>query len=103
MRALVTGASGFIGSTLIEELGTLGFDVHALMRKTSIAANLEGLKFRRVEGELAGPDHHARWQGVDLAGMEPEAMEAVLADTVLKEFKVRLGRIGVEYQTPIRP
>ena len=24
----------------------------------------------------------------------------MLADTVLKEFKMRLGRIGLEYQTP---
>jgi len=43
------------------------------------------------------------YQGADLSTMEPEAMEALLADTVLKEFKVRLGRIGVEYQTPVRP
>ncbi len=27
----------------------------------------------------------------------------MLADTVLKEFKTRLGRIGIEYQTPVRP
>ena len=27
-------------------------------------------------------------------------MEAVLADTVLGEFKTRLARIGLEYQTP---
>ncbi len=27
----------------------------------------------------------------------------VLADTVLKEFQTRLGRIGLEYQTPTRP
>ena len=27
-------------------------------------------------------------------------MEGVLSDTVLKEFKVGLGRIGIEYQTP---
>jgi len=46
---------------------------------------------------------HAQWQGVDLGAMEPEQMEAVLADTVLKEFKTRLGRIGIEYQTPVRP
>ena len=37
-----------------------------------------------------------------MAGL-PEAMEQVLADTVLKEFKVRLGRIGLEYQSPVRP
>jgi hypothetical protein len=35
--------------------------------------------------------------------MEPEEMEVVLADTVLKDFKTRLGRIGIEYQTPVRP
>jgi hypothetical protein len=46
---------------------------------------------------------HADYQGVDLGQMEPEDMEQVLADTVLKEFKVRLGRLGIEYQTPVRP
>jgi hypothetical protein len=45
----------------------------------------------------------AEYQGVDLAHMEPEEMEKVLADTVLKEFKIRLGRIGIEYQTPRTP
>jgi hypothetical protein len=30
-------------------------------------------------------------------------MEHVLADTVLKEFKVRLARIGLEYQSPATP
>jgi hypothetical protein len=45
----------------------------------------------------------ADYQGVDLSTMAPEAMEDVLADTVLKEFKTRLGRIGLEYQTPTRP
>jgi hypothetical protein len=64
--------------------------------------NPSAAEFRRIE-EQAGGDHHARWQGVDLAVMEPEEMEVVLADTVLKEFKTRLGRIGIEYQTPIRP
>ena len=53
--------------------------------------------------DLLGGQRHARWQGVELDGMEPEAVEVVLADTVLKEFKVRLGRIGIEYQTPVRP
>lgn len=46
---------------------------------------------------------HAQFAGVDLAEMKPEEMEQVLADTVLKEFKTRLGRIGIEYQTPVRP
>lgn len=46
---------------------------------------------------------HVRYQGADLGSMVPEEMEALLADTVLKEFKVRLGRLGLEYQTPPRP
>jgi hypothetical protein len=45
----------------------------------------------------------AQWQGVDLSQLEPSEMEAVLADTVLAEFKRRLERIGLEYQTPLRP
>jgi dihydroflavonol-4-reductase len=56
MKALVTGASGFIGSTLIEELGKLGFDVYALMRATSSASNLGGLKFQRLEGDLSSEE-----------------------------------------------
>jgi dihydroflavonol-4-reductase len=52
MKALVTGASGFIGSTLIGELDTLGFEVRALLRKSSSLSNLEGMRFQRVEGDL---------------------------------------------------
>ena len=40
------------------------------------------------------------WQGADLNVMEPAQMESLLADTVLKEFKTRLARIGLEYQSP---
>lgn len=46
---------------------------------------------------------HTKYQGADLGAMAPEEMETLLADTVLKEFKVRLGRIGLEYQSPVRP
>jgi len=46
---------------------------------------------------------HTRYQGADLGAMSPQEMEGLLADTVLKEFKTRLGRIGIEYQTPVRP
>jgi nucleoside-diphosphate-sugar epimerase len=53
MRALITGASGFIGSSLIEELNRLGFEVHALMRSTSSRANLEGMRYERIEGDLS--------------------------------------------------
>ena len=57
-----------------------------------------------AEMERIGRDRgHAEYQGADLGVMAPEEMEGVLADTVLKEFKTRLGRIGIEYQTPTRP
>src|SRR5205823_1417576 len=51
--ALVTGASGFIGSTLIEELNRRGIGVRALLRRTSSDANLKGLDYTRAEGSLA--------------------------------------------------
>jgi len=43
------------------------------------------------------------WHGANLSTATPEEMEGVLSDTVLKEFKVRLGRIGIDYQTPVAP
>lgn len=46
---------------------------------------------------------HSQYQGADLGVLRPEEMEHVLADTVLAEFKTRLGRIGIEYQTPAMP
>src|SRR4051794_27381592 len=65
-RALVTGASGFIGSTLIEELVRQGFEVHALMRRTSSPANLAGCQFERCEGDLGNLDSLKRAvQGMD--------------------------------------
>jgi 1,2-phenylacetyl-CoA epoxidase catalytic subunit len=43
------------------------------------------------------------WQGVQLGEASPEELERVLGDTILKEFKLRLGRVGLDYQTPLRP
>jgi dihydroflavonol-4-reductase len=53
MKALVTGASGFIGSTLVEELASQGFEVFTLLRKSSSTSNLEGLKYHRLDGDLS--------------------------------------------------
>jgi hypothetical protein len=52
---------------------------------------------------IGQPRARAEYQGADLSKLDPEQMEHLLADTVLKEFKVRLGRIGLDYQTPARP
>ena len=66
MKALVTGATGFIGSTLVEELDTLGFEVFALMRRASSSANLEGLKYQIIEGDLSNQDSlNKAVQGMD--------------------------------------
>ena len=43
------------------------------------------------------------WQGVQLGEASPEELERVLGDTILKEFKLRLARVGLDYQTPLRP
>lgn len=56
LRALVTGASGFVGSTLCEELNRRGFEVRALMRKTSSSLNLAQAKVQPVEGDIRNAD-----------------------------------------------
>jgi hypothetical protein len=45
----------------------------------------------------------ATWQGADLRALPPAEMEQLLSGTVLKEFKIRLERIGLEYQSPPAP
>jgi len=58
---------------------------------------------RKQAGEAGAAGQHAEFHGHNLDELQPEEMEALLADTVLKEFKTRLGRIGIDYQTPARP
>jgi rubrerythrin len=43
------------------------------------------------------------WHGVNLAVVPPAELERVLGDTVLRDFKARLTRMGLEYRTPKRP
>ena len=58
----------------------------------------------RKIAKAAGAEQKSQvWHGTDLANADAAQMENVLADTVLKEFKTRLGRIGLEYQTPVAP
>jgi len=73
-------------------------------RMRSGAAQEERSRAREMaaaKGQVA--PEPAKWQGVDLASAAPEELEEVLADTILKDFRARLGRIGIEYQTPERP
>src|SRR5438105_4617184 len=56
MKALVTGASGFVGSTLCEELLRRGVETHALMRKHSTTANLGTAQVIPVSGDIRDPE-----------------------------------------------
>lgn len=49
------------------------------------------------------PGGNADFHGTNLATATPEEMEGVLANTVIGEFKTRLARVGIEYQTPKIP
>ena len=53
-----------------------------------------------ARGVTAAP---ASWQGVRLGEASPAELEAALGGTILKEFKIRLERIGITYQTPVVP
>jgi hypothetical protein len=67
------------------------------------AAMEEGRRLNQEAGGAGEADASSQWQGRDMNALSPAEMEGVLSDTVLKEFKIRLGRIGIEYQTPSAP
>jgi nucleoside-diphosphate-sugar epimerase len=56
MRALITGATGFIGSHLAEDLLKRGYEVTCLVRRTSNLQWLEGLDVRLNEGDCSDKD-----------------------------------------------
>ncbi len=55
-RALVTGASGFVGSAVAKKLVEAGFSVRTLVRPTSPRAHLAGFDIAFVEGDLRDAD-----------------------------------------------
>lgn len=52
MKCFVTGASGFIGSNLVQELLARGHRVKVLLRPKADEHGLLGLKYERVTGDL---------------------------------------------------
>jgi dihydroflavonol-4-reductase len=52
MKVFVTGATGFVGNHVAEQLEAMGADLRVLVRKTSRSENLEILKAERVVGDL---------------------------------------------------
>jgi len=60
MKALVLGATGFLGSNLVRAVLAHGTQVRALVRPTSNARALDGLDVERVVGDLRDPGSLAR-------------------------------------------
>ncbi len=56
MKVLVTGATGFVGSHLVDNLLARGHEVTALVRSPARAAPLAARGVRLVEGDLAARD-----------------------------------------------
>jgi dihydroflavonol-4-reductase len=55
MRALVTGAAGFLGSNVVRALLDRGYDVRALVRPESDLRNLAGLSIELSTGDVRDP------------------------------------------------
>jgi len=97
-----------IGS-LIKEHPEKKADIERMQKEMSyhmLATFAEAFRNTQAVDELEriGQERsHTKYQGRDLGSMQPDEMEHLLADTVLAEFKTRLGRIGLEYQSPATP
>ena len=66
MKTLVTGAAGFIGSSLVRELLKDGVDVRAMVREKSDTRTLDGLDIERVYGDIRdGESMKAALKGCD--------------------------------------
>ncbi|HWY74226.1 MAG TPA: hopanoid-associated sugar epimerase [Verrucomicrobiae bacterium] len=55
MNCFVTGASGFIGANLVQELVARGHRVKALSRPAADVRGLAGIDFERVNGDITDP------------------------------------------------
>jgi dihydroflavonol-4-reductase len=55
MKALVTGATGFVGGAVVRSLVKIGIDVRVLARAGADLQNIQNLAVERVEGDLRDP------------------------------------------------
>ena len=68
MKALVTGASGFVGSAVLRHLVDAGHEVRVLLRPTSDRRNIEGVACEPVLGDGLGVGGAVAWEGSEAAG-----------------------------------
>jgi dihydroflavonol-4-reductase len=67
MKALVTGANGFLGAWLVKGLIREGYQVSALVRKSSDLSELQGLNPHYVYGDVTDPASlEAAFKGQDI-------------------------------------
>ncbi|OGO30955.1 MAG: epimerase [Chloroflexi bacterium RBG_16_56_11] len=60
MKALVTGATGLIGSSIVRELLKDGVEVRAMVREKSDTRNIDGLAIERVSGDIRDAESMGR-------------------------------------------
>ncbi|HKN19552.1 MAG TPA: NAD(P)-dependent oxidoreductase [Dissulfurispiraceae bacterium] len=89
MKALVTGATGFIGSHLTNALISKGFSVTCLVRNTSDVSYIEDLNVRLVKGDCTHKESlYEAVAGVEyvfhLAGLTKACSEAAFVDANVK-------------------
>ncbi len=80
-RVLVTGASGFIGSHAVRGLLALGADVHALVRRGTVARRLDALSDDRSVTRWPGDVTDARAVHACVRGASPHVVLHLAGDT----------------------
>jgi dihydroflavonol-4-reductase len=90
MRALVTGATGFVGAAVARALLSGGHEVRALVRPSSDRRNLRGLALQSVEGDLS-----------DAASLERAARDCEAVFHVAADYRLGAPRPQELYQANV--